>query len=282
MKAILFDLDGVIYNADTPIPGAAETIAGLRRAGIPHLFLTNTSSHGRALIAEKMTRFGIPANADHILSPPSAAADWLRQHAAQDPVALFVPKKTHTEFHDLNVAEERARYVVVGDLGERWTFAALNRAFQLLHAGADLIALGMTKYWQSPDGLRLDVAPFVAALEHASGKRAMVFGKPDPLFFSTAARMLGTVPNEPTPIESWRKKIWMIGDDIEIDVAGAQNAGMKGLLVRTGKFRASDLDRGFTPDAILDSIADLPQWLQQTWPDASARKQDKTGESNGE
>lgn len=142
--------------------------------------------------------------------------------------------------------------MVIGDLADAWDFRTLNRAFRLLRASpdAELIALGMTKYWQAPDGLRLDVAPFAAALEHATDKRALVLGKPSELFFHTAAERLDVAPAE----------VVMIGDDTEIDIGGAQRAGMKGVLVRTGKFRPSDLKRGITPDAILDSIAALPAW----------------------
>lgn len=143
-------------------------------------------------------------------------------------------------------------YVVIGDLGEAWDFRGLNRAFRLLHHNSDtqLIALGMTRYWQSPNGLSLDVAPFVAALEHATGRRAIVLGKPAAAFFHTAAAQLGL------PAAS----VMMIGDDIHADVAGAQAAGLHGALVKTGKFRDADLRTGVTPDVILDSVADLPGW----------------------
>ncbi len=253
MRAILFDMDGVLYNSDEPIPGARETLAWVRAQNIPHLFVTNTSSRGRAFLLAKLVTFGIPALTEEILTPPAAAAEWLRTRA-NGPAALFVREKTRGEFAGIETlphdAETGARYVVVGDLAENWDFQTLNRAFRLLRAEPEstLIALGMTKFWQAPDGLQLDVGPFIAALEHAAGKQALVFGKPSPVFFQMAAESLRLPAHE----------IAMIGDDIEIDVAGAQRAGMKGILVRTGKFRASDLERGLKPDAILGSIADLP------------------------
>ena len=147
-------------------------------------------------------------------------------------------------------AETGARYVVIGDLADAWDFRTINRAFRLLHStpGSTLIALGMTRYWQTPDGLQLDVAPFVAALEHASGKQAMVFGKPAAPFFHAAAEKLGMPP----------ENILMIGDDIEVDVGGAQRAGLMGALVKTGKFRPSDLAHAVKPDVILESVAGLP------------------------
>jgi HAD superfamily hydrolase (TIGR01458 family) len=148
------------------------------------------------------------------------------------------------------VESGHADFVVIGDLGDGWTFATLNRAFQQVRAGAEMIALGMTKYWQASEGLRMDVAPFVAALEHATGKRARVFGKPAREFFEAAAHRLGLRCEE----------LVMIGDDMEIDIGGAQAAGLKGVLVRTGKYRDSDWRKGVNPDAVLDSVADVPEW----------------------
>jgi len=154
-----------------------------------------------------------------------------------------------------DAAESGARYVVIGDLGGAWDFATLNRAFRLLHANpeAALVALGMTRYWKSQDGISLDVAPFVAALENATGRSALVFGKPAPAFFHAAAERLGVQSSE----------ILMVGDDIESDIAGAQAAGMRAALVKTGKFRERDLEGPVTPDAVLDSVAELPTWWER-------------------
>jgi phospholysine phosphohistidine inorganic pyrophosphate phosphatase len=259
-RALLFDMDGVLYNDTLPMEGAPEALAWVRRAQIPHLFVTNTSSRSRQHLAEKLVGFGIPATEGDILCPPAAAADWLRAHA-EGPVALFAPDKARAEFAGLDVlppdSETGARYVVIGDLAEAWDFRIINRAFRLLHSNPEsqLVALGMTRFWQTPDGLQLDVAPFVAALEHASGKQAMVFGKPAAPFFLAAAEKL-RVPAE---------HILMIGDDVDVDVGGAQRAGLMGALVKTGKFRPSDLERpaisNVEPDLVLESVALLPAWL---------------------
>lgn len=253
MKAILFDMDGVVYNSETPIPGAAEALAWVRAKAIPHLFVTNTTSRGRAVLVDKLARFGIPATESQILTPCVAAGAWLRKQNARA-IGLFVPPKTRSEFDGLDClpdqAESGADYVVIGDMGERWDFRTLNRAFRLLHAnpGATLIALGMTRFWQAQDGIALDVAPFVAALEHASGRKAVVFGKPAARFFHAAAEQLAVAPED----------ILMVGDDIVTDVGAAQEAGLRGVLVKTGKFRPTDLAGVVKPDVVLDSVADLP------------------------
>jgi phospholysine phosphohistidine inorganic pyrophosphate phosphatase len=257
MQGLLFDLDGVIYNTEEPIDGAAETIAWVQRENIPHLFVTNTTSRGRTELTEKLQRFGIDAGRDRILTPCSAAADWLRDHA-QGPAALFVPPAAYEEFHGIPILDENAetgaRFVIVGDMGKLWDFSSLNRAFRLLHSGDDvsLIALGMTRYWVARNGVRLDAGPFIAALEYASGKKPVVFGKPAAAFFQTALDTLELPASETV----------MIGDDIVTDIAGAQRAGLKGILVRTGKYRPADLAGQTTPDTILPSVRDVPGWWE--------------------
>jgi phospholysine phosphohistidine inorganic pyrophosphate phosphatase len=254
-RGLLFDMDGVLYNAEQPIEGAAEALAWVTARGIPRLFVTNTTSRSRAVLAAKLARFGIAGGEQDILTPPVVAAEWLRVHGG-GPVALFVRPATRCDFDGLPLlpddAERGAEFVVIGDLGSHWDYPTLNRAFRLLHHNpqAKLIALGMTRYWLAADGISLDVAPFVAALEHASGRSPIVFGKPAAGFFQAAASRLGLPPED----------VMMIGDDAVTDVQAAMAAGLRGALVRTGKFREADLQGDLPPDLVLDSIADLPCW----------------------
>ncbi len=248
-------MDGVVYNSDRPIGGAAEAVRWVQARGIPHLFVTNTTSRARSVLVEKLRGFGIAAEESEILTPAVAVADWLRATGGAN-IALFLRPSTRAEFTGLDClpdsAERGASYVVVGDLGDLWDFRTLNRAFRLLHYDpeAKLIALGMTRYWLASDGISLDVAPFVAALEHATGREPMVFGKPAAAFFQAAAARLALPAAE----------LAMIGDDIHADIGGAQASGLKGVLVKTGKFQASDLESGIEPYAVLESVADLPGW----------------------
>ncbi|EXJ16264.1 TIGR01458 family HAD-type hydrolase [Imhoffiella purpurea] len=256
IRAFLIDMDGVLYEGERPIPGAAETLDWLRSRGIPFLFLTNTSSRPRSALVEKLAGFGIAADPDRILTPPVAAARWLTAHV-EDPVVLCVPDATLSDFADLPLADPESGdpvgAVVLGDLGEGWSFSRLNQAFRCLmrQNRPHLVALGMTRYWKAEDGLRLDTGPFVAALEQASGRSAVVLGKPEAPFFETALGLLGASADETC----------MIGDDLRGDIGGARSAGMRALLVRTGKFQPSDLDQDIRPTAVIDSFADLPAWF---------------------
>ncbi len=255
--AILFDLDGVFYQGDQALPGAVEVGRWVRDENIPHLFLTNTTSRPRQALVDKLAGIGIETRNPRILTPAVVASNWCQKHIPGGAVALFVPEATRAEFDGLpqsDCAGEIAA-VIVGDLGEAWDFHRLNLAFGYLMAAQrpQLIALGMTRYWQAPEGLRLDVAPFVMALSHAAGVQPLVTGKPDRAFFEAALSILDATPEETV----------MIGDDIRGDIEGAQSAGLRGVLVRTGKFREVDLAQGIRPDALLGSLEELPSWYRE-------------------
>ena len=255
MQAVLFDLDGVLYQGNRMIDGALETVRWCEAEGVPHLFVTNTSSKPRRVLVERLGGLGLSVSAEQIFAPPVAAHDFLTANGIA-PIALIVREATREDFEGIELldddAEAGAGAVVVGDIGKGWNYDVMNRAFRLLMAKSrpTLLALGMSRYAQGEDGLLLDVAPFIKALEHASDCKAVVMGKPARAFFDAAVAKLG-VP---------RDEVAMIGDDVRGDVGGAQAAGLRGILVRTGKFRESDLEGDVTPDAVLQSVADLPRW----------------------
>jgi len=250
-KALLIDLDGVIYEGDREVEGARESLAWLMEHHIKRLFITNTTSQPRTALVDKLARLGITVDATEILTPAVAAVRWLGEHA-RGPIELFVPAATRSEFAELELAEpgERVAAVVVGDYGDGWDFAELNRAFRLLMAEPKpaLVALGMTRYWRAEDGLRLDTAPFVTALGYAAGIEPVVLGKPAAEFFNMALAELGVEPADAC----------IIGDDVRTDVGAAQDLGMHGILVKTGKFEPGDRALGIEPNTVLESIAELP------------------------
>ncbi len=254
---LLIDLDGVIYQGGRLIDGAVATLDWIRTRQIPHLFVTNTTSRPRTALLEKFQSLGFSARLEEVMTPVVAANQWLDEHRMRK-VALFVPAATRQEFDRVEaVTLDRdipVDAVVIGDLGEAWDFDKLNRAFQFLMQTPQpaLIALGMTRYWRAKNGLQLDVAPFIKALEHAASCEAVVVGKPAQAFFAASLAIL----------QANAEQALMIGDDIVGDVDAAQRCGIRGVQVRTGKFRDSDLDGAIKPWALLDSISDLPGWWQ--------------------
>ena len=250
-RGVVLDLDGTVYEAGRLIAGARETVDAIRRAGLTLRFATNTTRRPRRALVDALSALGIPAEAPDLVTAPRAAAVWLAAHGIRR-VAMHTSGETAAEFADFTIDDVSPEAVVVGDLGPGWTFERLNQAFRQLQTGARLMAMQKNRYWQTEDGLTLDAGPFVAALEYATGREATVAGKPSTAFFKGAADAMSL------PLTD----LVVVGDDIDSDVRGAMAAGARGVLVRTGKFRDSDLagpDRA--PDAVIGSIAELATLL---------------------
>jgi len=251
IEGLLLDLSGVIYVQDEAVPGAAETLTKLRGSGIPIRLVTNTTMRPRRSILERLERLGIEADPSELLTPATLAARRCAE-AGYESVSLVVLDELREDLEGLEEGDGPVDAVIVGDLGDGWDYEVLNRAFRRLMEGADLIALQKNRYWETAEGLSLDAGPFVCALEYATGREAEVVGKPSDAFFQLALSDLGVGADRAA----------MVGDDVEADVGGAMDAGLAGILVRTGKYR-EDLVResGIEPTATVDSIADLPELL---------------------
>ena len=246
--AVLFDLDGTIWDDDAVLPGVPDAVARVRAAGIRVRFVTNITRLPARVLRDRLAAAGIPAAIEDVQTAPVAAAGWLR-HGGIVRVALCVADGTREDFHGFTLDEAAPEAVVVGDLGAGWTFDRLNRAFLQVMGGARLVALQRNRYWQTGGGLALDAGAFVAALEYATGADAIAVGKPSRAFFETAVRA----------VHSPAAEVVCVGDDVANDVAGARSVGCRGVLVRTGKYRPGD-EGTITPgpDAVVDSVAALP------------------------
>ncbi|MBI4552747.1 MAG: TIGR01458 family HAD-type hydrolase [Candidatus Latescibacteria bacterium] len=251
IRGLLIDLDGVLYIGRRTIPGALQAIKAIKARRFPYRFVTNTTRMGRKTIAQHLIGLGFPVTPSEIISPPSAAAQYIRQQG-KSRYYLLANRYIQDAFMGLTETDDHPDFVVVGDLGRRFTFDALNRAFRLILAGADILALQKNRYWTTETGPVLDAGSFVAALEYATGKRAVVVGKPEQAFFELALAELNLRPFQ----------VAMVGDNLDSDVGGAQQAGLQGVLVRTGNYRPEHLTESTVkPDLIIDSIAALPVHL---------------------
>ncbi len=145
-KGLLFDLDGVLYVGDRPIEGAKETIAWIKSRGIPARFVTNTTTRSLATLFEKIQRLELPIELDQIFSPPRIAAEWLRKQGCPT-VLLVLNDDTRHEFDEFTEDPDRPDYIVLGDYGNEWNYLQLNRLFNLLLQGSEMLALHKGKMW---------------------------------------------------------------------------------------------------------------------------------------
>jgi HAD superfamily hydrolase (TIGR01458 family) len=253
IQGILLDVDGVLHVSMSPIAGAESTLRWLEQQNYPFCCVTNTTTLARSTLARALQNIGLPLEPEQLVTAPVATAGYIRQHYAGKRCFLLTKGDTAEDFAGIELVEEGAEVVVIGGAEELLSYEMMNRIFRMLMEGADLLAMHTNLYWKTAQGLQLDSGPYVYALERATGKRATVIGKPNRAFFEQALLSLGI----PTSVAV------MVGDDLENDVYAAQQAGLRGLLVSTGKHGTNSPQLAqIHPDAILPSIADLPAWLE--------------------
>ncbi|WP_448073858.1 TIGR01458 family HAD-type hydrolase [Georgenia yuyongxinii] len=229
VRAVLLDVDGVLTVSWRPLPGAVEAVAALRGAGVRLALVTSTTSRTRASTGAALREAGFAVDDEEIVTAPVAAAAYLAEHHRGARCLLLNSGDVAADLAGVDLVGPDAQevdVVLVGGAGPEFDYDSLNRAFGHLRRGAALVAMHRSMYWRTDGGLQLDAGAFVAALEAAAGVEAEVVGKPSRTFFTAAAQRLG-VPADETV---------MVGDDITADVLAAQDAGLVGVLVRTGKF----------------------------------------------
>lgn len=243
IKAVLCDIGGVLYVGDTPIKGAIEAVAKIKER-YPIRFITNTTQKTGAQVVKKLQEFGFDIKEDEVITALDMTKMFLEQHQSN---AQFLLTDNALNFFN-SLKKYPTNYVVVGDAQENFNYKNLNNAFRTLLNGAQLLAVANNRYFKDDDNeMSMDAGGYVSALEYASGVKAQIIGKPSTEFYKLAAAALNAQPHECV----------MIGDDIESDIEGAQKAGMFSILVKTGKFSETDLDKGITPNKIFESIREV-------------------------
>uniref|UniRef100_A0A8C4GT58 Haloacid dehalogenase-like hydrolase domain-containing protein 2 n=1 Tax=Dicentrarchus labrax TaxID=13489 RepID=A0A8C4GT58_DICLA len=214
LKAVLIDLSGTLHIEDMAVPGAQDALNRLRQASVAVKFVTNTTKESKRNLLERLQRLNFDVKEKEIFTSLSAARSLLEQK--QHRPLLLVEDSALEDFTGIDTSAPNA--VVVGLAPDHFNYQTLNKfSWQ-------------ARYYKRKDGLALGPGPFVTGLEYATDCKATVVGKPEKTFFTQALTDLGCSPNEAV----------MIGDDARDDVGGAQNAGMLGILVKTGKYREGD------------------------------------------
>lgn len=253
VRGILFDLEGVLYQEGEIIPGALEAIRAVAEKGIAMRFLTNTTTLPRSKIVARMQDMGFNLQPEQVFTPALAACQMLLDEGHRR-LHLAAPPGLKEDFAAFELVDENPDAVVMGDLHTDFTWPYLDDLFRMLLDDARLVALHKNRFCRRGEQLALDLGPFVAALEYASGTQALVVGKPSEPFFSSAVKSMDLQPGE----------VVMIGDDIETDIGGALAVGLTALQVKTGKYSPrDDAHPSIKASGHLSSVAGLPRWLDE-------------------
>jgi len=249
IKGVLFDLDGVFHVGEDLIDGGNKTLAWLRDHEIGYRFVTNNTTLARSALVAKLQHLGLEISENELLSANYAGVLQL-QKMGFERCRLILEAAAQADYP--SSVDKRPQAIVIGDIGNAWDYDLLNELMTQILDGAEIIALHKGRYFQTAAGLQLDSGAFVAALEHATGKKAYVVGKPNPIFFEMGSALLDATPDE----------LLMVGDDLINDIEGAQTVGYHAVLVQTGKYRKALVEQSkIIPDGIIESVAKLPDYL---------------------
>ena len=241
----LFDLNGVFYEDKNIISGANETIDWLKKNGIPHKFISNNSTLSRKLFVEKLKKIGLKINISDVITSNYAGVLTIKKMGLKN-CKLIMTEEAKLDYKKFQLQNKKIDAIVIGDIGEKWSFSLMNELMNDVISGAEIIALHKGKYYQSQGKLKIDCGAFVAGLEYSTSKKAISIGKPKKSFFDLAAFDLGT------------NKICLVGDDLHNDIEGGQKMGYKTILVKTGKYRQNIFDKSkIKPDFCIPSIKEL-------------------------
>ena len=264
IDGFIFDLDGTVYLGEAALPGAVEAIEQLRQRNKRVVFVSNKPLEPRQAYALKLTRLGIPTQADAVVTSAlvlghhlARTAPHLRLYVIGEP-NLVVELRSHgltvvDEFMDQDptqVIDPRGIDAVVVAFDRTLDYRKLNTAYQALRCGARFLATNADKACPMPSGDIPDAGATIAALEHITGRRVeLVAGKPSPLIAQVALERLG-VPAE---------RCMMVGDRLETDIRMGQQAGMATAVVLTGVSKLDDVARmPSPPDFVISNLSELP------------------------
>jgi len=257
VKGWLIDLDGTLFVGDSILPGANDFIRKLRSQNRSFRIVSNTTVLSRKQIAQKLQRLNLEVAVNEVFTAASATAELLRTFGGVK-CYLVVAKDLVEEFDEIEISEKNPDYVVLGDIGSEMNYEIMNRVFRLVMGGSELIALQKNRFFRDAEGLQIDMGAFVAGLEYSSGKQTRIIGKPSRQFFNLAVHDIRVQTGQ-----RWLSgEFAMIGDDIEADIKGAMDAGLIGILVKTGKHNDSYSEHfGIVPDWSFDSVRQLSESL---------------------
>ncbi len=245
----LLDMDGVLVREDEPIPGAPEFVRRLQREGLTHLLLTNNPIHTPRTLASRLQAIDIPIGADRIWTSALATAWFLSTQRPHGSAYVVGEAGLTTALHEVGytLVDRDPDYVVVGET-RTYSFEAITRAIRLVDQGARFVTTNPDPVAPSPNGLVPATGSVAAMVTAATGVQPYPIGKPNPLMVRSALRFVGAHSDEAV----------MVGDNMETDIIGGVESGLRSVLVLSGITDRDQVQRHpFQPTRVVESVAEL-------------------------
>lgn len=246
---LLIDMDGVVYGGDILIPGADDFIHRLLENDTPFMFMTNNSQRTRLEVVRKLKKLGIDVEEKHVYTSAMATGKFLASQIPKGTAYVLGEGGLLTSFHEsgINIVETDPDFVVLGE-GRNFTLEMVQRAVDMILAGAKFITTNRDPSPKKKGWANLGIAATTAMIEEATGVKAFVVGKPGPVMMRSARKALGLETAETT----------VIGDTMDTDIQGGVQMGYHTILVLSGITKPEDFKKfAFKPDMVVNSVNDI-------------------------
>lgn len=257
VQGAVIDLDGTVYRGDHPVPGAVAAVTRLRERGIGTLFVTNNPTRSRQTYVERLAEFGIEASPAEVLSAGTVTAEFLADRHADDAVFLVGSRGLREQLHDHDVetvADPGAADVVVTSYTLDFDYESLTEGLWAVDEADAFYGSDPDLTYPHSDGKRYPGSGAITRAVAGVAQREpdLVLGKPSGAMVEQALATLDCHPAECV----------VIGDGLDTDVAFAVRAGMRSVLVLSGRTTRAEVEAASAqPDRVVDSLADVPDVL---------------------
>ena len=271
IAGLIIDMDGVLWHGNKPIQGLMAFFSTLREIGLPFVLATNNASLTQQQYIDKLAKMGIDVAADEILTSSMATASYLEAHQPNDKKRVFVigeaglrePLIAHgftlTDLYEVNQHDQPDKVgadLVVSGLDRQLSWDKLATATLNIKQGAAFFATNADTTLPTELGDVMGNGGTIAALEAATGVKAVSIGKPEPILYQQALSILGT---------SLEQTI-AIGDRLNTDILGAVNAGIRSILVLSGISTQQELQQvDYQPTWVMQDIEEITRVLRETF-----------------
>jgi len=248
---LLIDFDGVLKIGNDPAPDAEIFLKYITANKIPAIILSNSTLYSGTQVKEFLTENGVDFNIPCITTI-DASLEYIKNNNLA--VKSFCNDSVKHFFQAYE--SDKPDIVLIGDLGNKWNYDILNEIFRYVQDGAGIVAMQKNKFWKPAGELCLDAGAFIAAIEYASGKKSLLIGKPSPLYFEAALKIISC---------NLKTGFIMLGDDIDNDIEAAQKLNGKGLLIYTGKTKYPVPEDKVKPDFRAFSLLEIISFIKKEY-----------------
>lgn len=267
IRALIIDMDGVLWHGVQPLPGLTEFFQTLRERQIRFILATNNASLTPGQYVTKLAQMGVSVSQTEILTSGTAAALFLSERENPSETRVFVVGEdgatqplidlgfTLTGLYEVNNTgkSKRGADIVVCGKDETLTWDKLATATLNIRAGAKFIGTNPDTTLPTEHGITHGNGAILAALKAATGVTPTIIGKPEPIIYQQALALLGVEPAETAAI----------GDRLETDILGAVRTGIRSIMVLTGVSTEADLkESDYQPTWVMPDIRAVTKALR--------------------